>query len=383
MERAPSWDGGARLSGCVRRRLGMGIKRHLAGAEGSEELMPRYSRSVIPGRPQGISDTRDLDRMVFGDADEREEEFVAEEDADEEAGIEVEADAEADADEDDLFVSRQPKNRRKMVRRQSDYSRLPDDRNGRYEAQEGSRRGPAMLVGTLVIVAVFGVVVWNAYRDGIRVEAAEAAPMLASQGSFKTRSVKTGAPSDSAMSASVFDRMEASETTTVRTPESRPIAAEKLPEPEVVEVVKPAPAPVAVEKPAPEPAPKPEPKAVEMAEAAPAAAPIAPVAAPKPEPKPAASALDGAYTPKFVRGASHLVQIGAGTTREMADSEWARQMRKTPELLGDAEKIVVEAEVGGSKVYRIRVGAFSTADDANAFCAAFKAAGGDCFRAMR
>jgi len=40
---------------------------------------------------------------------------------------------------------------------------------------DDGKRGPLLLVGALLIVVVFAVVVWNAYRDGLQGDEVEVA----------------------------------------------------------------------------------------------------------------------------------------------------------------------------------------------------------------
>ena len=49
---------------------------------------------------------------------------------------------------------------------------------------DDGKRGPLLLVGALLIVVVFAVVVWNAYRDGLQGDEVEVAPELSTAGAF-------------------------------------------------------------------------------------------------------------------------------------------------------------------------------------------------------
>ncbi len=336
--------------------------------------MPRYARAVIPGRPQ---DGRDLDRLVFGEHDEGYDQLATEPEAYEEE------------DEEEDFVERAPANRRRSKgRRRDDYAPLPDDHGG-YEKEPSNGRGLMLLVGTLVICGAFGAVVWNAYSGGIRTAEASTAPLLQASGPIKTRPLRDDEPVESALRAGVFDRME--ETPVVR-------EAEREPAPEVVEMAAAEPIierPVAQPAARPEPTPKPEPEPVEVAKAEPAVAtpvvtrepvnaPTPLKAPPRPDPEPEAPAqLVGAFAPKFVPGAAHVVQIGATDSLAKADAEYARVAGLAPDLFAGAERVVVPVQVNGTQMYRVRVGSFASADDANAFCSAYKARVGDCYRATR
>ena len=124
--------------------------------------MTRYSRAVIPGRPGDASSlTSELENLVAdrgrGDVAANDEDEVSE-------------------DEKIAFVERAASDRRAKDsrrkgsrRRVSDFAPLPGEVAHRA-SEGGSKRGPLLLAGALVVVGVFGVVVWNAYREGVRPE---------------------------------------------------------------------------------------------------------------------------------------------------------------------------------------------------------------------
>ena len=70
-------------------------------------------------------------------------------------------------------------------RRASEYAPLRDE-GARRQMSDDGKRGPLLLVGALLIVVVFAVVVWNAYRDGLQGDEVEVAPELSTAGAFKT-----------------------------------------------------------------------------------------------------------------------------------------------------------------------------------------------------
>lgn len=320
--------------------------------------MTRYSRSAIPGR-SGMDES--LDRKLFGER----------------------RPAPAN-DGDPLLETREPG---------PDFRLLPDEADG-YRPPQESRRAPLILVGAFVTVAVFGVVVWNAYRGGVRPADAEVAPQIASVDSFKTKPAETFArPPMEKSQPAVFDAIESG---------ARPPAA---PAAAVVATPEPAPAPAEVREPAA--AVQPPPQTVQQPAAGPAVADQQPLqssqlaTAPpplntpppavqtaavqpaQPAPQPAAQPLSGGYKPAFSAGGNWLVQIGAPQTQEAAEQEWNRRAASWPELFQGAERVIVRADVNGRTVYRVRAGAFATQAEADAFCAAIKGRGGDCFRATR
>jgi hypothetical protein len=398
-----------RPEGCAARfgmrAPGPGRKTSLGAGSCDTPAMTQYTRSAIPGRAQPEDRPLDgeLDRMVFGR--QQANRAPPEPEADTPPPPRV-ARKPVPMDDDDalpenLFSERGPRERRKATRRKTDYVRLGDDAAAR--ASDSSKRGPLILVVTLVVIGVFGAVVWNAYSSGLRAPDGGPTPELASAGPFKSRPpVNTSKPAE--IDASVFERVEKTPTAAV-TQEVRPEAApEPKPEPAKVEPVKlepVKPAPVklesvkaepvkAVEKAAPAVAAS-APKAVAVATATPAAKPVETPAKPATAPaatadEPApAPALDGAgaYHPAFAASGAYVVQLAAPSTEAAAEAEWARRAKAAPDLLRAAEKRVVKADVNGKTVYRLRAGSFATSADAGAFCGAIKASGGACFIAKK
>jgi hypothetical protein len=367
--------------------------------------MTRYSRSVIPGRPSGEPGAHDVDSIVFGRKGRPGASAANDEDDDGDSLSEGEA---------IHLVDRASTDRRKGGRRRkSEYAPLPQEGRGYRAPQEGSKRGPILLVGALIIVGVFSVVVWNAYRDGVRPEDSAAAPVLAEAGAFKTKPDAAKASGD--VEASVFDQVEAPKATIVPAPEVRESAFVLPPRtpqvtPSAPAAVTPAPAPVvatpppsttsakppvqtatAAAKPAP---PKPvttaaKPAATQTLAVTPAPPPATAAVPPPlqtaaaPAPKSEAIQLAGAYTPSFAADGKYIVQVAAASTEAGADAEWAKRAKAAPDLFGAAEKFVVQADVNGRTVYRLRAGSFATSAEADAFCTAYKARGGACFRTAK
>ncbi len=376
--------------------------------------MTRYSRSVIPGRSGGESLTQEMDAMVFGRKGRARS-------AANDRGDFVDDFAE---DEADHLVERATTDRRGMAadrrksktRRKSDFTPLPQEGSAYRAPQEGSKRGPVLLIGALVIVGVFSVVVWNAYRDGVRPEGSNTAPQLAEAGAFKTKPDAAAETSETSVEASVFEQVESRRPVVAPAPEVRlepkaaPVAtppAQTVVKPPVQTAAsaparppvtqpaaaKPAPA-TATATPAPtQPAPVqtpvqtaavPKPAALAPTPAATVPAPLQTASAPAPEQE--AISLIGAptYTPVFVKDGKYVVQIAAASSEAGANAEWDKRVRASPELFpAAAEKMIVQADVNGRTVYRVRVGAFGAAENAEGFCDAIKAKGGACFRTIR
>jgi hypothetical protein len=121
------------------------------------------------------------------------------------------------------------------------------------------------------------------------------------------------------------------------------------------------PAALGTAAPAPVPAAAPAP--------APAAVTAAPAPAPVAAPAPAAEA---------VPAGTHLVQLGAFDSPEIADSEWGRLQNAFEEFLGGRDHVIQETQSGGRTLYRLRVLGFPERADARILCAALTAEGADC-----
>lgn len=314
-------------------------------------------------------------------------------------------------DEADMLAARANKDRRAAAdrrnkgadrrastgRRGSEYAPARQDAP-RLHAAEDSKRGPLLLAGALLIVIVFAVVVWNAYRDGLQGEDVEVTPELSTGGYFKTPPrVVADAPvaSDGAVEAAP-ETLDGGNLPADAADEQRVAPTPVAPGASKVMATPPAPlkdpvtaaaSPVqaAAAKPiaAAPVAATPTPKPVEPAPVAkPAPAKVTPpkveaALAPAATPAPA-----GAYKPAF-SGGNHVVQIAASTSQDAATAEWNKLSKAYPDMLAGGERLIVEADVNGKTVYRVRVGSFGSKADAAAFCAAFKAKGGNCFPAVK
>ena len=363
--------------------------------------MTRYSRSVLPGRaapelrdePQ---DTDGLDRLVFGGRrkpanDASEPDFLPP----------------MDDDDTDRMVSRANSDRRKgnqerrtvpvadrrqaiTGRRTSEYAPLRAD-GARRAAPDDSKRGPLLLLGALLIVVVFAVVVWNAYRDGLQGDEVEVAPELSTAGSFKTP------PRDIAPAPVV---VEPTETVSDIPLDGGPSAIEASDEQRPISLTPAKPVEPAAATPAPSKFTAPPPPALKPPVTVPVKAPVIATVPPPQQPaakpavvvaKPAvakpvvaaATPAPAATTSGFASYGDHVVQIAATSSEATANSEWTKMLKAYPDLLTGGEKFIQQADVNGKTVYRLRVGSFASKADAATFCAAFKAKGGNCYPALK
>ncbi len=72
------------------------------------------------------------------------------------------------------------------------------------------------------------------------------------------------------------------------------------------------------------------------------------------------------------------VQIAAYSSREAADTAWARLFRNHTDLLADQEALIMEAVISGTSFFRLQVGAYDTKAGAEALCASLKQRDVDC-----
>lgn len=352
----------------------------------------------MPGRAAGDDHAESaepgLDRMVFGakqrayppaandarGADVRDPDFLPHMGDDEADLLVSRANSDRRKGRDER---RQPAADRRMTggRRAAEYAPLRENGSGGRAADDG-KRGPLLLVGALLIVAVFGFVVWNAYRDGLAGEDTAEAPALSTAGAFKTppRVVPEAPIVAEPADAEPADALDGGAQPVDAVDEVRP--ALTLPKPaEAAPAPSPAPSKVMAPPPAPLKQPAPVVAApVQQAVAKPTAA------APAPAPVVAAAtpaAAAGEYKPAFAAYGDHVVQVAATSSEGAALAEWNKLSKAYPELLAGGQKFIQQADVSGKTVYRVRVGSFGSKADASQFCAAFKAKGGNCYPAVK
>lgn len=75
---------------------------------------------------------------------------------------------------------------------------------------------------------------------------------------------------------------------------------------------------------------------------------------------------------------TRLIQLGAYDSAELANSEWAKLLTKHSHLLEDKKRLVVSAQSGGRKFYRLRAAGFNSLDESRALCSALLAVGTPC-----
>lgn len=251
------------------------------------------------------------------------------------------------------------------------YERLEDGYR-RFDDDEDHARGPLILALALGVLLVFGAVVWNTYRQGIR-DGAGDIPIIAGPESPYKRAPDERRTESADLSRRIYDQMDGNnrgdealepKNVSMNTMTASGEASPRDLRPETEDIPE---EPVAA---APEPVLVPEPAESVLDGGAPEEAAPAPEPVLVAEPEPA-FALDpsGAF----------LVQIAALRTEEAAETAWSREITQYPALFEGVEKRVQRADLGPKGVfYRLRAGAFPTRAAAREFCDALENAGKAC-----
>ena len=293
------------------------------------------------------------------------------------------------------------------------YAVLPDENSG-YEIPDDNNRGPLVLAMALGVIAVFGVVVWNAYKQGVRHSDSSALPQIASEGAFKVRPTNPGGRADENTNIRVLDQVggtsrtefEASDVNVREEPvpilekvaieanqsgglasktimptmpaANRPVQNRQLGENGKPVDLRPGAKPVGSTLVTQEIKPRPVIKKppVQSAELN-----VTPIQKPKPRP---VTRKNTANSPNFSSGGRFVVQLAAVKTTDAVDSVWENAGKKAPNLFQNAKRHVQTVDLGPKGVWhRIQAGSFDSRADANVFCKAFKASGGDCIVAEK
>jgi len=295
------------------------------------------------------------------------------------------------------------------------YEPRDEARDGRvYDASEddddveGSRL-PLLIVLALLVLAMFGGVVWLAYTQGVARGRGETPVLTAANGPERVAPPQGGGNTVPYQGFKIYEQPappdDSADAAPAAQPKPAPIEAAPppaTPKPAFVETAPPPAAPkmvaAAPAKPAPAPA-KPAPAAqppksvaalIQQANSVPEPKPAAKV--PPPAAKPAAVAtgaprpLGGgtqmaAATPAAPAAASggYVLQIGSYKSQADAAAAWKSYKARHAALLSGYSENVQQADLGEKGTwYRLRIGGFSDREVANALCDRLKADGGAC-----
>lgn len=269
-----------------------------------------------------------------------------------------------------------------------DFGPAEDDYRGYEVAGEETARGPLILALAAGVLIVFGAVVWNTYRQGVRPDTGSLPLIAAETETYKRMPEQTSSASSPDQELRFYDELDGSERASTQPVDGlrRSVSAG------VEDVLAggegggvPATGADATPEPTGVAAPRRsifednQPKIAALDEAT--AALAAEQAARASSDLSPSLRVDSVPTPRFsfdYRGA-YMVQIAALRDEARAEATWSAITDRHPDIFFGAQKRIQRADLGARGVfYRLRAGAFGSRDQANAFCEAIKSTGNDC-----
>ncbi len=257
------------------------------------------------------------------------------------------------------------------------------------EEEEDRSRGPLIVVGIVVVLALIGVVFWQVYSSSR--EPGDTPQVAADSGSFK-------APGDPAATApvvgsdldkGVFDAASGASAPALEVQPTSPAEAPMLTDGSAAPaVVAPAPAPAPAAAPPPRQvaaaAPKPvaTTPAVKPATPAPATKPAPVVTKTATPPKAPAPAVPKAVPAPASTSASTGFAAQLGSFKDKASADTALARFRASGLSGPVS--IVAADLGEKGTwYRIRATGFESRSEVEVFCGKARSAGAQCIPASR
>lgn len=260
-----------------------------------------------------------------------------------------------------------------------DYAPFEDDYRGFEIRDDETARGPLILALAIGVLLIFGAVVWNTYRQGVRTSEYGVPSVIAEDTTFKRAPEDRGGVAVPDVEKRFYDQMDASERAVANVEpegdyslqggppiELRPGTGGRDlsgtdPDNGMPNVVAEQVAKLAdLEGGAPMPAPTPT-SSVVVEEA------VADIAMPPSNPY------------GFAASGIYRVQVAAFRSEEAAETAWKKSRQSEPALYADADRHIQRADLGAKGVfYRLRVGSFDDRDKASAYCDAIKASGSNC-----
>lgn len=268
---------------------------------------------------------------------------------------------------------------------------------------EGSRL-PLLIVLALLVLAMFGGVVWLAYTQGVARGRGETPVLTAANGPERVAPPQGGGNTVPYQGFKIYEQPAPPDDSAEAAPAASPPPPAALKPAPVEAAPAPAPKPVAVAPATPAP-PKPAPAAtppksvaalIQQANSVPE--PAKPAAKVPPPPAKSAAPAKPA-TPNVATGApralgtqmaaatpapavassAYVLQIGSYKSQAEAAAAWKIYKAKHSALLSGYSENVQQADLGEKGTwYRLRIGGFPDREVANALCDRLKADGGAC-----
>jgi hypothetical protein len=255
-----------------------------------------------------------------------------------------------------------------------------DDYRGFDIRDDETARGPLILALAIGVLLVFGAVVWNTYRQGVRSNGGGLPSVIADAQPYKRIPDERGGLEVRDTDKRFYDQMDASE----RVPDLASLdggdGSDMLQGGPPIDL---RPTDDEVDGSDPDNG-MPNSVADEVAELADLSRPdrgidseaLAPMPAPR-APLPPPREVSPQFA--FSEGGQYLVQVAAFRTQDAAEAAWRKSASEHPNLYRGAGKRIQRADLGAKGVfYRLRVGGFSQKTEADAFCDALKAEGDNC-----
>lgn len=272
-----------------------------------------------------------------------------------------------------------------------DFGPFDDDYRGFEIRDDETARGPLIMALALGVLLIFGAVVWNTYRQGVRANGAGVPTVIASADPYKRVPDDRGGKAVPDTDKRFYDQMDASERDEIRpapvmaVPESDDLAGS--------DVLQGGP-PIELRPGSAEARSGTDPEngmpnvvadqvraLAELDERQQERADGVKTAAlgevELPIERPAAPKVGGMFA--FDDDGRYLVQIAAFRSQDAAEAAWKTTSAKAPDIYRGAQKRIQRADLGAKGVfYRLRVGGFAERSEATAFCSAIKDTGDNC-----
>jgi cell division septation protein DedD len=250
-----------------------------------------------------------------------------------------------------------------------DQSPFDEDYRGFDVREDEGARGPVILALAIGVLVIFGAVVWNTYRQGVRPEGEGLPSVLAEETPIRKVPDDPGGVVVPHTDKRFYDDMDNSAGAPTA-PVTELAGAGDAAIAEVVEPIGSGRGPV-----------EPVTDLTETQSGGPPVlAAVTTAAAPEEPVTPEAAPQGPRARFAFTSSGEYLVQIAALNSEEAADTAWKRVTAAAPELYYGAGKNIQKADRGAEGVvYRLRVGAFADRSGAKAFCDELTASGAPCF----
>jgi len=250
-----------------------------------------------------------------------------------------------------------------------DFGPFEDDYRG-YEPGEGEgARGPLILALAAGVLLIFGAVIWNTYKQGVRTDPGALPVIYADASPYKRAPSDPGGVTAPDQEHRIYDQIDGS----VRAPAAPEPNGETLQGGPPIDL-RPGEETDLDEATGIPRAALPRLAELENLDAIPDPKPVETAAA---TPEPTLDLPSSNFT--FDGAGEYLVQIAALRSEDAANTAWVSAVGAHPGVFSGAEKRVQRADLGAKGVfYRLRVGAFAARTEASAFCDTLKERGETC-----